>query len=187
MIRSFIAIDIPRNIKDIISEIQYDLKKSEADVKWVKPDIIHLTLKFLGNIEEGQVEEIKKSMIQSASGIGPFSMRLTDIGVFPNIKYPRVIWVGLEEESGRLLSLQERIEENLGPLGFDPEGRKFSPHLTIGRVKSFKGKSRLVNLIHTRKDISINESIAVSEINLMKSELKITGPIYTVLEKVSLQ
>jgi len=186
MIRSFIAIDIPQSIKNIIARVQSDFKESGADVKWVNPELIHLTLKFLGNIKEEQIDEIKKSMIKSVKGITPFFMTLRDIGVFPNIRYPRVIWMGLEDKTERLLILQKNIEENLNILGFTPEERKFSPHLTIGRLKSLKGKSRLANMIHAKKDMNIDGSISVNKINLMKSELRVTGPIYSVLETVSL-
>jgi 2'-5' RNA ligase len=113
-------------------------------------------------------------------------MTLRDIGVFPNIRYPRVIWMGLEDKTERLLILQKNIEENLNILGFTPEERKFSPHLTIGRLKSLKGKSRLANMIHAKKDMNIDGSISVNKINLIKSELRVTGPIYSVLETVSL-
>lgn len=186
MIRSFIAIDIPQSIKNIIARVQSDFKESGADVKWVNPELIHLTLKFLGNIKEEQIDEIKKSMIKSVKGITPFFMTLIDIGVFPNIRYPRVIWMGLEDKTERLLILQKNIEENLNILGFTPEERKFSPHLTIGRLKSLKGKSRLANMIHAKKGMNIDGSISVNKINLMKSELRVTGPIYSVLETVSL-
>lgn len=186
MIRSFIAIDIPQSIKNIIAGIQSDFKESGADVKWVKPDLIHLTLKFLGNIKEEQIEGIKKCMIKSVEGITPFFMNLTDVGVFPNIRYPRVIWVGLQDKTGRLLSLQKNIEENLMTLEFKPEERKFSSHLTIGRLKSLKGKSRLANMIHAKKGMNIDGSISVNKVNLMKSDLRVTGPIYTILETVSL-
>jgi len=186
MIRSFIAIDIPQSIKNIIARVQSDFKESGADVKWVNPELIHLTLKFLGNIKEEQIDEIKKSMIKSVKGITPFFMTLRDIGVFPNIRYPRVIWMGLEDKTERLLILQKNIEENLNILGFTPEERKFSPHLTIGRLKSLKGKSRLANMIHAKKDMNIDGSISVNKINLIKSELRVTGPIYSVLETVSL-
>jgi RNA 2',3'-cyclic 3'-phosphodiesterase len=186
MIRSFIAIDIPAGVKNMIAEAQFELKKTEAAVKWVKPDIIHLTLKFLGNIEEDQIQPIKEKMIESAAGIPSFSMDVTHVGVFPNLRYPRVIWIGLEEKSGKLLTLQKNIEKNLESLGFDPEGRGFSPHLTIGRVKSAKGRGRLVNMLESKQNSHFNESISVNEVNVMKSELKVTGPIYTILETIGL-
>lgn len=186
MIRSFIAINIPAGVKQMIAEAQYELKETGAAVKWVKPDIIHLTLKFLGNIEENQVQEIKEKMIESAKEVPSFSMDVTHVGVFPNLRYPRVIWVGLEEKSGKLLTFQKNIEKNLEPLGFEPEGREFSPHLTIGRVKSAKGRGRLANMLESKQNSQFNESISVNEINLMKSELKVSGPIYTILETIGL-
>jgi 2'-5' RNA ligase len=186
MIRSFIAIDIPDDVKKKIAEVQSELRESPADVKWVKLGSIHLTLKFLGNIEEGQIKEIGEKMRESARTISPFSIDVTRMGVFPNIRNPRVIWIGLEETGGRLSALQKGIEENLQLLGFEKEQRDFSPHLTIGRVKSSKGKSRLIEILERKKDESFHQSISVREVRLMKSDLKPTGPVYTVLETIAL-
>lgn len=186
MIRSFIAIDIPDDIKEKIAGIQSELRESQADVRWVKPGSIHLTLKFLGNIEEAQAKEVEEQMRESAKGISPFSINVTGIGVFPNRRNPRVIWIGLEEATGALSALQKRIEENLTILGFEKEGRNFSPHLTIGRVKSSKGKSRLIEILEEKKEEHLHRNLSVHEFRLMKSELKPAGPVYTVLGTIAL-
>jgi len=186
MIRSFIAIDIPDDIKKKITAVQSELKESSADVKWVRPGSIHLTLKFLGNIEEGQIKEIGEKISESAKAISPFSIAVTCIGVFPHMRNPRVIWIGLEETEGKLSALQKGIEENLQMLGFEKEERGFSPHLTIGRVKSSKGKSRLIEMLERKREERFHQSISVHEVRLMKSDLKPTGPVYTVLETIAL-
>ena len=185
MIRSFIAIKLPEEIKNKIAEVQKTLKDSGADVKWVNPDAIHLTLKFLGNIEKTQIENILSFIKKSSAGIKPFTVEIKSTGVFPKIEYPRVVWIGLKEETKALLALQQKIEDNLLPLGFEKEGRDFKPHLTLGRVKSQKGKEKLISALLQSKDLSFGK-FEVTEINLMQSVLEPTGAKYSSLGRVEL-
>jgi len=184
-IRSFIAIEIPREIKNKIAEIQNKLRETSTDVRWVNPGTIHLTLKFLGNIEKTQIQDILSAIKHSSEGINPFSVEIKSIGVFPKLEYPRVVWIGIKEERNSLLTLQKRIEENLSSLGFDKEERDFKPHLTLGRVKSQKGKEKLISLIQQSKDISLGK-FDVKEICLMQSILKPSGAEYSSLGEISL-
>ena len=184
-IRASISIEIPQEIKEKISLIQEQLKSVETPVSWVRLDSIHLTLKFLGNIMEEQIPDIKKCIDISVNGISPFKVNVKGGGVFPNLNYPRVIWLGLEDRTDSLFKLQKGIDSCLEKIGFEPEERGFTPHLTLGRVKSLKGKTHLIRTIHIYKDIEVGE-IYVDKIKLMRSQLNPTGAIYTVLEEVRL-
>ena len=184
-IRAFISIEIPQEIKEKISLIQEQLKSVETPVSWVRLDSIHLTLKFLGNIMEEQIPDIKKCIDTAVNGISPFNVNVKGGGVFPNLNYPRVIWLGLEDRTDSLFKLQKGIDSCLEKIGFEPEERGFKPHLTLGRVKSLKGKNQLIRTIHIYKDIEVGE-INVDKIKLMRSQLNPAGAIYTVLEEVRL-
>ena len=184
-IRAFISIELPQEIKGKIFLIQEQLRVIETPISWVRLDSIHLTLKFLGNILEEQIPDIKKCIDISVNGISPFKVNVKGGGVFPNLNYPRVIWLGLEDRTDSLFKLQKGIDSCLEKIGFEPEERGFTPHLTLGRVKSLKGKTHLIRTIHIYKDIEVGE-IYVDKIKLMRSQLNPAGAIYTVLEEVRL-
>lgn len=184
-IRSFIAIELPKEIKTKIAEIQRKLKETKADVRWVNPEGIHLTLKFLADIEKSQVKEILSATKAALEGVKSFSLEIASVGAFPKVEYPRVVWIGIKEETNTLPTLQHRIEENLSHLGFDKEERDFNPHLTLGRVKSQKGKEKLILLILQSMDLSLGR-FYVTGISLMQSILKPTGAEYSELGKIDL-
>ena len=184
-IRAFISIEIPQEIKEKISLIQEQLKTIETPISWVRLDSIHLTLKFLGNILEEQIPNIKRCIDTAVSGISPFNVNIKGGGVFPNLNHPRVIWLGLEDKTDSLFKIQKGIDNCLEKIGFEPEERGFTPHLTLGRVKSLKGKNQLIRTIHIYKDIEVGE-IYADKIKLMRSQLNPSGAIYTVLEEVGL-
>jgi 2'-5' RNA ligase len=184
-IRAFISIEIPQEIKEKISLIQEQLKGVETPVSWVRLNSIHLTLKFLGKILEEQIPDIKKCIDIAVSGISPFSVNVKGGGVFPNLNYPRVIWLGLKDKTDSLFKLHKGLDSCLEKIGFKPEERGFTPHLTLGRVKSLKGKNHLIRTIHIYKDIEVGE-ICVDRVKLMKSQLNPAGAVYTVLEEIKL-
>jgi len=185
MIRSFIAIDLPEDTRKTLSAVQERLKQSRAGVRWVKPAGIHLTLKFLGNISPAQVDEIAAAVAQLVRDERPLSLCAAGLGGFPTHRKPRVIWVGLRGEVERLAEIQAGLEKALEPLGFAREGRGFSPHLTIGRVKD---RHRLQTLIEAMSTLELPEfnSFAADEIILYKSDLRPTGAIYTKLHRMPL-
>ena len=185
MVRCFLAIELPNSVQKKIEEVQKDLKTSHADVKWVHPENIHLTLKFFGNIEESKVEPILQSIGGLIQGTLPFSMKVQGIGAFPHSKNPRVIWMGLIDGKEVLATFQKELEGILEKIGFDPEGRPFQPHLTIGRVRTSRGKDDLIGKMEKHREEEFGD-IEVGEIILFKSELKPTGPIYTPLRKLKL-
>ena len=185
-IRSFIAIELPPLIKSRIEEIQNKLKSSTSDVRWVRPEGIHLTLKFLGNIEEEKILEISDLVKQCASDITSFPLTVRTLGAFPNEKNPKVIWVAASDDSGNLGKLQQTLENRLSSMGFKVEKRAFSPHLTLGRLKSSKGKRELINNLADHKQLECG-TFEAQEVCLFKSELKPRGAIYTKLKVFPLQ
>ena len=185
MIRSFLAIELPEIIRKRIEQVQGDLRASHADVRWVNPEKIHLTLKFFGNIEEARIEPIVKAVEGPVHNSKGFPLRVKGIGTFPHSKNPRVIWMGLIDERDILIPLQKQIETELERIGFEPEGRTFRPHLTLGRVNSARGKEELIQRMEKYREEEFGE-FDVAKIILFKSDLKPTGPIYTSLREVKL-
>jgi 2'-5' RNA ligase len=185
LVRSFLAIEIPGTILKKIEEVQEDLKLSRADVRWVNPEKIHLTLKFFGNIDESRIEPIVKSLEAPIQTTSPFSLRVRGVGAFPHLKNPRVIWMGLVEGREILTYFQKQLEEVLEKIGFDREERSFHPHLTLGRARSSKGKAELVGRMERYSEVEFGD-FQVERIVFFKSDLKPAGPVYTPLRELKL-
>ncbi len=183
-IRSFIAIELGSDLREGIAGIQEKLRSSRADVRWVKPESIHLTLKFLGDIEEGDVDSIADCLKRAADGLSPFTVEIREVGAFPNLRNPRVLWVGVSENSS-LSMIQSKIEEEIEGLGFPREGRPFRPHLTVGRVKSPKLKDKLTEVLEKVRAQELG-ALPVEELILFRSELRPAGAVYTKLRTVKL-
>ena len=141
--RTFIAIELSDEIKNTLAQIESHLKYSGADVKWVEKDSVHLTLKFLGEIDEKKCEKVKMALDETAKSTRPFEISFKDIGAFPKVEYPRVIWVGLDKGAKESAELAGRVDEALSKIGFQKETRPFAAHLTIGRVRSAKNREAL--------------------------------------------
>jgi 2'-5' RNA ligase len=187
-IRSFIAIELPEAVKLNLSQLEVQLKSGrQASVKWVAPESIHLTLKFLGNIVVESTKDIAQAMAEAAQGIPPFRLEVKDLGVFPNLKRVQVAWVGLQGEIARLNQFQQRLDANLSRLGFAPEGRPFTPHLTIARLRDNASPAERQAfgqlIISTRFEAGM---FTVEAISLMKSQLTREGPIYSRISQVAL-
>ncbi len=185
-IRSFIAIEIPDLLRAKMAEIQREVKRTGADVKWVRPEGIHLTLKFLGSIQPEEVEKIARTTAPIVANWVPFTLRVHGLGCFPSPRNPRVIWMGIDRGVESVLSLQQAIENGAAAEGFPPEDRPFKAHLTIGRVRSPKGRSTLIESLARYGDAEIG-TFAASEVCLFKSELKPSGAVYTKLRIFAMQ
>ncbi|MEW5978145.1 MAG: RNA 2',3'-cyclic phosphodiesterase [Acidobacteriota bacterium] len=135
-IRTFIAVEIPDQIKEQIERMQRGLRGLAGDVSWVRPASIHLTVRFLGEISLDLLGAICESVTACAASHPPFTLEARGVGCFPSERKPRVLWVGIEDASGALAEIHSRLEEALSRLGFDRENRAFSPHLTLGRMRS---------------------------------------------------
>ncbi len=178
-LRLFLAIDIPERIKTEISEIIDILKKYETDVKWIVPENSHLTVKFLGSTEESRVGSIRQALLPVVSEHAPFPLRVRGAGVFPSEKYPRVIWLGIDD-SPALTAVRNDIERCLVRFGFAAEEKEFHPHLTLGRVRDRRGTISLMNEVRRFYDRDFGEFL-VDRVHLMKSELRPAGPQYSCL------
>ncbi len=189
-IRAFIAIELPQELRQGLEQLQARLKTAnQPAVKWVNPNGIHLTLKFLGNIAAARTGEITQAMQQASQGISPFPLKVGGLGVFPNLKRVQVIWVGISGEIDKLSKLQQGIESALKPLGFIPESRSFTPHLTLARLRgraSDEAQQRLGQLIASTR-LEPTYTIEVDAINLMRSQLTREGAIYTQISSVGLK
>ncbi len=184
-IRSFIAIEIPEPVRRNIGDLQKKLKQASADVKWVRPEGIHLTLKFLGNISLPDVEKLAQALSSVVESHEPFELRILGLGGFPTGRNPRVLWVGVDRGAEKALSLQRAIEEKAGEVQFPPENRAFKPHLTLGRVRSSKGREALSQMMEIHKNIEIG-TFQADAVFLFRSELKPSGAVYTKLKTFSL-
>jgi 2'-5' RNA ligase len=184
-IRCFIALNLPAEIKGRLAELESRLKEARADVSWVKPENVHLTLKFLGGVEEARVPLVKRAVQEGLRREGPLVLTLAGLGVFPNPRSPRVVWVGVGGDTERLQNLQESLEQALGEVGFPREARSFSPHITLGRMRSRQGAASLMELVG---HLGANEvgSLKAESIELMRSQLHPAGAVYTILESFSL-
>jgi 2'-5' RNA ligase len=185
LIRSFLAIELPEAVRKRIEEVQKELRTSNSDVRWVRPEKIHLTLKFFGNIDESRVDTITKAIEPLVAGTPHFSLEVRGMGAFPNFRNPRVIWMGLIDEKQVLMPLQKQLESTLETIGFPVEDRPFRPHLTLGRVNSGRGKNELLGKIEKYKEERFGD-LKVRRLILFKSDLRPTGPIYTPLGEVRL-
>ena len=180
-IRSFIAVELPRELKAELTKLQAKLKMERPRIKWVSPDSIHLTLKFLGDVETTAVDRITQAMTEAVHGIDPFELSIGQLGVFPNPRQVQVVWVGLEGQLDTLDRLYHRLEDSMAKAGFPPEKRGFKPHLTLARVADEAmpdERKRFGDLIAINK-AEIDYSLKVNGLSLMKSALTPRGAVYT--------
>ncbi|MDP2941155.1 MAG: RNA 2',3'-cyclic phosphodiesterase [Candidatus Omnitrophota bacterium] len=187
--RAFIAIDLPLEIKDAFRLLQEQLKNGRPDVKWVEPKNIHLTLKFLGEISEETSTEIKKIVEEVAKENPNFQARISSAGAFPKIDFPRVIWVGVNPGGAQASKIAAQLEEKIAKLGIPPEEKRlFSPHITIGRLRSNKNTQSLISGLKNAADTLAgkNLSFLAREIIFYKSTLTPAGPAYEPLSKANL-
>jgi 2'-5' RNA ligase len=182
--RTFVAIPLPENTKSTLSLMQASLKSTGADVRWASTSSIHMTLKFLGEIDPPALPRLTCCLAAAAAGESPFSLVVGGLGAFPNLRNPRVVWCGLEGELDRLMALQAKVEAGCSKLGFPPEERSFSPHLTLGRVKGSRNLAALGDCI--RAGSPLRADLRVEVLNIYKSTLTPSGAIYGVLEQISL-
>ena len=185
IIRTFIAAHIPDSVRKTITEFLATLRRIDADVKWVRPESLHLTLKFLGEVEEERIEPIANAIAKSTTGKASFDVALGGTGTFPNPHRPNVLWIGVRQGAENLAILAGSIEAALSELKFEREKRPFSAHLTFGRVRSQRGVLKTVEwMTETGFD---SDPFRIDAIYVMKSELQRTGAVYSVLRTIKLQ
>ncbi len=184
--RSFIAIEIPADIKQQMAEIQRRLKGAGVDAGWTRPEGIHLTLKFLGEIPEPRVPDVMAALTRAAGGSGGLRLQIEHAGTFPNPRNARVVWIGVSGDIEKLSKLQAAIEDSMARLGLERDDRPFTPHLTLGRIKYIRSKEIWLNALEEIKDIKL-AGFDVDAVSLMKSELKRMGAVYTEIGRVQLR
>jgi RNA 2',3'-cyclic 3'-phosphodiesterase len=176
-LRIFICIEVPASIKQRIDDLQQDLKEISAPMSWTRSDNVHLTIKFLGNVKASRLPKIAAACERAAAGLAEFEIEVTGAGCFPSARAPRVLWIGLNDASDSLNKIHEQIENELAGEGFEREGRRFSPHLTIGRArdprKAGPAAEKLVAMGFEP------ERFEAREIIVMRSQLSPKGSIYT--------
>ncbi len=182
--RCFVAINLEDSLKKEIGCVIRGLTEGRWDVKWVPAENLHITLKFLGDASDDSVQRVKEHLSGISKRHGPFEVKLYGVGVFPDKRRPRVVWIDLLD-SGELIKLQEAVEISLITVGFTKEDRPFSPHLTIGRIRSLKAKDLFIGAIETLKDKDFG-NIGVNKISLMNSDLKPTGAQYSIVAEFPL-
>ena len=185
MIRSFIAVELPQETRDALAFVQERLRQGGARVRWLNPNSIHLTLKFLGNVATTQVDEIAAAAARELRDQQSLTLNVAGLGVFPNKRAPKIIWAGIQGEVERLSHVQGLLESALEKLGFPREQRAFRPHVTIGRIKD---RRRSQGLLQVMTSVQLPEcnSFDVDQIILYKSDLRPTGAIYTKLHRMPL-
>ena len=181
-IRTFVCIEIDGELRRKMSQVSAKLSSAGADVKWVAEDNMHLTLKFLGNVDEVEIPKVAGEAKRIAGQFQPFDFSIAGLGAFPEQGAPRVIWIGLEEPTGRLEKMYYALNDALAPYAEKEERRTFSPHITLGRVNSSRRREELRQLIESNLDVQIGMQ-SVEEITVMMSELTRGGPLYTPLSK----
>lgn len=189
-IRSFVAVELPSGIKTELSSLQVGLKRGQHPfVKWINPNNIHLTLKFLGNVSSTAMPQLIGALNGAAQGIFTFNLQLGKLGAFPDLRRPRIIWVGVEGEVEKLALLQKAIESALLPLGFQSENHSFSAHLTLGRLRERVTNEQKQDFARWTSTVKceINKSFKVKAFKLMKSQLTPDGAIYSELASIGLQ
>jgi len=187
--RTFVSVEIPGKIKNNINKMIVKMKrrlKAGEQVKWVDKNNLHITLKFIGWIEDGKIEKMTDSLANSVKDFGAIKVSIAGLGVFPDERHPRVVWAGIDEGWDRIKQLSERIEDRLSKESYGKrENREFSPHLTIGRIKEKIDPETLCGLIEKNKKERYG-SFAAKNISLMKSTLRRSGPIYEEIEQIKL-
>jgi 2'-5' RNA ligase len=179
--RSFLAVDPPREIIDAIVTIQDRLRKAiQGDIRWVRPQGIHLTLKFFGTISESDVANISRVVNKTTSTIAPFTLCIKRVGAFPDVKRPRVLWLGMGGDVDTLIRLQKEVDADLQKCGFEKEDRPFRPHLTLARIKEPRGLIGLAKIMDKGEDYEVG-SFSTAGLNLFKSDLTPKGAVYTKL------
>jgi len=189
-VRCFIAVELPDEVKTGLDQLQAQLKSGNQPwVKWVDPYSIHLTLKFLGNVAVDRIDPITAAMEEATQGVSPLHLEVKDLGVFPNLRRVQVVWVGVSGEVDKLARLQQRLESNLAGLGFTPERRRFTPHLTLARLRdraSPDEREGLGKLIASTK-FEAAYTFPVDAISLMRSQLTREGAIYSKISSSELK
>ncbi|HEX6511796.1 MAG TPA: RNA 2',3'-cyclic phosphodiesterase [Chloroflexota bacterium] len=182
-VRAFVAVDVDERLRRQVARVQ-DAFRPVAAAKWVDPELCHITLRFLGYVPADQLPAIGEACRRAAAVRGPFDLGFKGVGAFPRWRGARVLWLGLGTGEAALRELQAAVEVELAALGFGPEERPFAPHLTLAR---FKAPGRELEDVARQFERERFGSVHVADLRLMRSDLRPSGPIYTVVERFALR
>jgi 2'-5' RNA ligase len=186
-IRTFIAVAVSAEVRERASDLVERLRASGADVNWVRPENMHLTLKFLGDVVDSQLGDVCSAVARAAARVAPFEATCRGAGAFPDVRRPRTIWIGVERGAQEMVALHAAIEAALAPAGFPNDHRPYHPHLTIGRLRrSGRGQHRLSELIERNSEFQA-AAARVAEAVVFSSVLQKAGPTYDVLARAPLK
>jgi len=178
-IRSFLAFELPDDIKSIVTRVSGEIRKSFLDVRWVRPESIHLTMVFMGDVQSEQIPPMGESLGSVCANHTSFTISLRPMGCFPNIRNPRVIWLGIDGDLERMSRFRDDLQRVLSPFGIKEEERAFRPHLTLGRFKKpAKRQGEIEQMLTKYSDLSSPARI-LNELFLFRSDLKPGGAVYT--------
>jgi 2'-5' RNA ligase len=183
-IRLFIAIELPNDVLSALNDVQHSLRPEPAlsRLRWVRPEGIHLTLKFLGETPAERQPAIEAAITRAVAGIGPFELHLGKLGRFGSSQSPRVVWIDVDGETELLARLQSRVDREIAPLGYPSENRAFAPHLTLARVPPERAREVSAPLADAIARTTVPPAtMRATEVSLMKSDLQRGGAVYTQL------
>ncbi len=185
-VRTFVAVDISSELRAACQALLAEVRELPGQVRWVRPESLHITLKFLGNIPAEQIPAIEQALSAAVNQLPVFTLQSNTLGGFPSLERPRVIWLGISGDGlATLQTLQQQVEQALVPLGFEPESRPFTPHLTLGRVKAPFNLRQIVQTLQQHQFAPI--AFTVREVLLMRSQLHRDGARYTPLARFPLK
>lgn len=183
-IRAFLALNASAAAQSKIAGIIDELSMVKSDVKWEPKDKLHVTLKFLGDVEEPVLKNLAEDLKYELSNFGQFEIRYKTLGCFPNIRLPRVVWVGAEDREKKIFALNKTIEAKAKMFNFENESNRFHPHVTLGRVKGSRGLDEVMEILKTFEFDDIVDT--ASEVYIMKSLLQKSGSVYSIIDKIIL-
>lgn len=188
-IRSFIAIELPQDVKKALHRIELIMKQGHTGIKWVDPQRVHITLKFLGNISTKQITPINEVIKETVQGFSPFRLEIAGVGAFPDLRQPRVLWIAINGDVNRLAELQQKLDSLLISCDFHKEARQFVPHLTLARINDSVLTEQRRNIGTFIKSLRINADISfdVQTVSLMRSQLTSKGAVYSCLFATNLK
>lgn len=185
MIRTFVAIELPETVRESLARQISSLKSHAPLVKWSRPDNLHLTLRFLGDVKESELDELFAALEDAVDGTQPFAVEVCGVGAFPNWRHPRVVWAGCGEGAEETSALADLVEAACANLGYERERRPFRPHFTLGRVKQPADAEGLSTATRGLEDRSFGY-LDVDAVVVFMSSLRRTGPVYSPMARFAL-
>jgi len=180
IMRVFIAIPLPAELKVKLIALQQEFRRFSLEATWVREAGFHITLKFLGEVEPTQIPAVVSCMIESARRYSSFALTLSGVGIFPHESRPRVLWVGIQDETGVLVQLQHALEEALARIGYGAEDRPFTPHLTLARLKHVARRGEFITCVAAHRQVSLGR-LHVDHLELLESQLHPAGARYSTI------